>query len=113
MPEAWETSAAGPFMVMRRERGVVMVSALGKQNFEVVERGEDGESRTVVVGYAEAVALARKLLGVWERPRSCPQSFAPVAHVVIPARVLQTVLFAFLRGSVLFGSFPRLRLFTL
>jgi hypothetical protein len=52
-PEAWETSAAGPFLTI----GKVSVRALGEQRFRVVAPDDSRE----VEGFASARELAHRL----------------------------------------------------
>jgi hypothetical protein len=57
-PQAWESSAAGPFVTMRRERGTVEVWALGEDRFSVRAPGRDEQ---IVVGHDTAMQAADAL----------------------------------------------------
>jgi hypothetical protein len=59
-PEAWESTAPGPFLVMRRERGVVSIEALGEDRFRVTAEGAINEEG-VIVGHDAAGKLAEEL----------------------------------------------------
>jgi hypothetical protein len=56
-PEPWETNAAGPFLVIERERGAVEVWAHVSDRFTV--RGPDHER--LVEGFTRARATAHAL----------------------------------------------------
>lgn len=59
-PEAWESAAPGPFITMRRERGVASIEALGQQRFRVRAEGHIMHDE-IVAGYDPAHALLREL----------------------------------------------------
>lgn len=58
-PDAWQTSAAGPFLTLERERGSVEVWALGDDRFVVLAPELERE----VDGFEEAREAAHELAG--------------------------------------------------
>jgi hypothetical protein len=59
-PEPWESSAHGPLITMRRERGTVTVEALGEDRHRV--RAEDAtEADEIVTAYEAATSRAHEL----------------------------------------------------
>jgi hypothetical protein len=60
-PAAWETSEAAPFITMRRERGAVMVWALGEDRFDVLAPDDSHEIRGFEATRTLAHVLAEKL----------------------------------------------------
>jgi hypothetical protein len=58
-PEAWESSAAGPFLTIDSPHGEVSVRSLGQELFQVSAPDHEQE----VVGFAEARATAHELAG--------------------------------------------------
>jgi hypothetical protein len=58
--EAWETSAAGPYAYLPRERGEVTIWALDNDRHRVRATGEIDVDR-VVYGHGEAHEVARVL----------------------------------------------------
>jgi hypothetical protein len=55
--EPWQTSSAGPFLTLLRERGKVTVWSHGARRFTVMV----GEDEHEVVGFEEARELAHRL----------------------------------------------------
>ena len=58
--EAWETSAPGPYITMQRARGVVSITALGKERHLVRADGEI-ECSEEIEGHTAAHARAQEL----------------------------------------------------
>lgn len=58
-PEAWESTAAGPYLTMRRDRGVVTIEALGSDRHRARAKGEIEIDR-VIVGHGAAGRVCRR-----------------------------------------------------
>jgi hypothetical protein len=56
-PQAWESSAAGPFLTLEREHGTVEVWSLGRDRYAV----KAPDSEQVVVGFNAARETAHAL----------------------------------------------------